>query len=147
MHSVKQCFQINLVVVLADRCYWWVSPAAIFQLLAICDIRYSTMDRKKLDKLRVEIEQMRQRALKAADVQSLATRLGRKPVKRGKHPMWESTEFKGLFALSIPDHGARDLSHGVKKIVLNQLENDILAWDERLSRKENGSGAGHGKDD
>jgi len=47
--------------------------------------------------------------------------------------MWENMQFPELFVLSIPDHGSRDLSPGVKHSVLNQLEGDIEAWDEWLS--------------
>ena len=98
------------------------------------------MDQRKLYKLQRELDGMRLRTVRAADdVQSLARRLGREPVNRGRHPMWESPEFRRLLpALAIPDHGGgRDLSPGVKKDCLDQLEDDIIAWDRKLSK--NGS--------
>jgi hypothetical protein len=93
------------------------------------------MNRRKLEKLRRELESLRRSPAKAIAFQSLATRLGRRVVNRGKHPIWESVEFSGLFPLAIPDHGGRDLSTGVRNSVLNQLEGDILAWDNKLSEE------------
>lgn len=83
---------------------------------------------------------MRLRPIKAAEAQSLAQRLGRKLKKRSSpHPMWESEEFPHLPPLSIPDHGGgRDLSPGVRKGVLDQLEEDIIEWDKQTS--QNGTG-------
>jgi hypothetical protein len=107
------------------------------------------MNRKKLDQLKRELEQMRRSPQNARALQGLAKRLGRKPVKRGKEPMWESREFADLYALSIPDHGGKDLAIGTKNSILNQLEDDIFAWEERLEGEENdeeddggGNGAG-----
>jgi hypothetical protein len=101
------------------------------------DITYSIMDRRKLDNLQAELDGMRHRSVKAADVQGLASRLGRKLVKRGREPNWASTEFPNLRPLSIPDHGGgRDLSPRVRKSCLNELENDIDAWDKKLTEEE-----------
>jgi hypothetical protein len=100
------------------------------------------MNRKKLDKLREELNRMRRASVKATDIQSLATKLGRRSVDRGREPMWESTKFPHLFVLAIPAHGGKDLSTGVKHSVLNQLEEDILAWDEWLSGSDRGDGNG-----
>jgi hypothetical protein len=67
-------------------------------------------------------------------------------VKRGREPMWESTEFEELFVLSIPHHGGRDLAPGTRNSILDQLENDVLAWEERLrdeyEERENNSDTG-----
>lgn len=52
--------------------------------------------------------------------------------KRGKEPMWENIEFDELFPLSIPRHGGRDLSVGTQRSILDQLEDDVLAWEVRL---------------
>jgi hypothetical protein len=96
------------------------------------------MDRRKLAKLEVELDSMRHRSVKADDVQSLASRLGRRLVNRGKEPNWANSEFPNLRPLSIPDHGGgRDLSPRVRKSVLNELENDIDAWDQKLTEEEN----------
>jgi hypothetical protein len=93
------------------------------------------MNRRKLSKLRREWEQMWRSPQKASALSSLARRLGRTRVNRGKHPMWES-KFEHLFVLSIPDHGQKDLPPGTRNVILNELENDLLAWDEWLSEHE-----------
>jgi hypothetical protein len=105
------------------------------------------MNRKKLGKLQDELDQMRASSCRAADVQSLAARLGRNLGNRGKHPMWVSDEFKELFALSIPDHGGRDLSRHVKKKILDNLQQDIFAWDAKLPREINRNGNGSEDED
>ncbi len=51
--------------------------------------------------------------------------------------MWESTEFPDLFVLSIPHHGGKDLALGTKRSILDLLEDDMLAWEERI---EDGDG-------
>lgn len=95
------------------------------------------MNEKKLGKIRSQLASMRLAPQKARALESLARKLGRQPVKRGKEPMWESKEFD-LFPLSIPHHSSRDLSPGTKNSILNQLEDDILAWEEQLSDEDNG---------
>src|SRR6185437_12054879 len=62
-----------------------------FVILTRCDIAYSTMDRKKLDKLREELDAMRRTQVRASAVESLAAKLGRTLAKRGKHPIWENS--------------------------------------------------------
>jgi hypothetical protein len=122
------------------------APTILSQLFLKDDITYSTMDRRKLDKLEAELDAMRHKSVKAADVQSLANRLGRNLVKRGKEPNWANSEFPNLRPLSIPDHGGgRDLSPRVRKSVLNELENDIDAWDQKLIQEENQQKAAIGK--
>lgn len=49
--------------------------------------------------------------------------------------MWESTEFD-LYPLSIPRHGGRDLAIGTKRSILDQLEDDVQAWEQRLLEEE-----------
>ena len=64
--------------------------------------------------------------------------------------MWLSEEFPDLYVLSIPDHGGKDLSIGTRNSILNQLEDDILAWEEALPVEDNedddknSSGEDHG---
>lgn len=94
------------------------------------------MDRKRLDKMRRELAGLRRGRHKAATLERLAKRLGRKKVKRGSEPMWESVEFDDLFVLSIPHHGGRDLAPGTQRSILDQLEEDVLAWEVRLSDEE-----------
>lgn len=90
------------------------------------------MTRKKLDKLKRELTQLRHSPQKAAALEDLARRLGRRPAKRGKEPMSESVEFDHLYVLSIPRHGGKDLAIGTKNSILDQLEDDVLAWEERV---------------
>ena len=94
------------------------------------------MNRKKLDKLRRTLEGLRRQSPKALEIQKVAKQLGRKRVKRGKEPVWESLEFQHLRPLSIPDHGGRDLSPGVLRATVNQLEDDLNSWDERITQQE-----------
>ena len=105
------------------------------------------MRRNKLDKLKRDLASRRRSQQKAADLERLARQLGRKLVKRGKEPVWESIEFEHLFPVSIPHHGGRDLAPGTRNSILNALEDDILAWEEKLDAeeedddgKENGAG-------
>ena len=79
---------------------------------------------------------MRRAPQKASALESLATRLGRKPVNRGKEPMWESADFPFLKPQAIPHHGGRDVSPLVRKHVLDQLQEDIFAWDNLLSEED-----------
>lgn len=95
------------------------------------------MNRRKLNKIKRDLDSLRSTTPKASALKRLASRLGRKLVKRGKHPMWESEEFDNLFALSIPHHGSKDVLTGTKHSILNQLEDDIIAWEERLDEEEN----------
>jgi hypothetical protein len=94
------------------------------------------MNRTKLNKLRAQLDKMRREQLKAADLERLANKLGRKKVVRGKEPTWESEFFRELRPLTIPHHGAKDLSIGVKRSVLNALEDDLLAWEAKLDDEE-----------
>ncbi len=45
--------------------------------------------------------------------------------------MWESVEFPTLPALSIPHH-SKDIRPRTTRCILDQLEDDILAWDNQL---------------
>jgi len=94
------------------------------------------MKRNRLNKLWRQLDGLRHSSVKALEIQKLAKQLGREKVKRGKEPTWESREFQELRPLSIPDHGGKDLSPGVKYSVLNELENDVISWDERLTQEE-----------
>lgn len=100
-------------------------------------IAYSIMNAKKLGKIRSRLAAMRLSPQGARALEKLAGQLGRRPVKRGKEPMWENVDFK-LWPLAIPHHGGRDLSAGTKNSILDQLEDDILAWEEKLSEEDDG---------
>lgn len=86
----------------------------------------------KLNKCRSELERLRTTPSPAAKFEALAKKLGRKIKKGGKHPMWISEEFPNLRPLSIPHHGSRDLPTGTRGSIANQLELDILRWEEKL---------------
>lgn len=102
------------------------------------------MDRKKLEKLRREIERMRRASVRAADVQAVARKLGREIVNRGKEPVWDNRELPNQPVVAIPCHGGgRDLSPGVKHQLLDYLEDDILAWEERIARNGSANGCEH----
>lgn len=101
------------------------------------------MDEKKLGKLRAEAIRLRRVPFKADAVESLAAALGRTRANRGKHPMWVSA-FPGLFPLSIPAHGNKDIAIGTRRSILNQLEEDIAAWEEKLfGGEEDDDGSNH----
>jgi hypothetical protein len=101
------------------------------------------MDRKKLAKLRREMEALRRSQPKAAALVSFARKLGRKKVNRGKEPTYESEEFLDLSALTIPMHKGRDIPPGTRDSILDQLDEDLLRWDERLMtiKQTNGDGS------
>lgn len=101
------------------------------------DIAYSTMDARKLARIRGEIEAARRKPQKQDDLIRLAERLGRVRFKRGKEPTWV-THLRGLFPLSIPHAKGGDLKPKTKNSILNQLEGDVLAWEEILQEQENG---------
>jgi hypothetical protein len=94
------------------------------------------MTPRKLAKLKQELASLRRSQAKAADLESLARRLGRKQVKRGKEPTWESSEFNELFPLAIPHQGGKDLPIGTRRNILDQLEQDVFAWEKRLDQDE-----------
>jgi hypothetical protein len=94
------------------------------------------MDRKSLAKLRRDLQALRHSQPKSAHLQRLARRLGRRKEDRGKHPIYASEAFPHLRPLSIPDHKGRDLPPGTKNSILNQLEEDLDAWDTALSEPE-----------
>ena len=94
------------------------------------------MNRNKLRALSRRIEEYRRSQPKAKDLEALAKALGRKVANRGKEPTFVSTEFPNLRPLSIPSHKCRDLATGTKNSILIQMEDDVIAWDDRLSEQE-----------
>ena len=93
------------------------------------------MNRRALDKLKRELLSQRRSQKKARDLESLARRLGRKNVG-GTHPMWVSTVFPSLRPLSIPHHGGKDIPAGTRNSILDQLDDDIAAWEEEIEGHE-----------
>lgn len=50
--------------------------------------------------------------------------------------MWISGEFTDLPPLSIPHHGGKDFPPGTQQSILDQLEDDIAAWAERVEQND-----------
>lgn len=90
------------------------------------------MNRRRLDKIRREIGECRQRkgSLRHGELESIAKKLGReRDTSRGKEPTYIRA---GWFPLSIPDHGGRTISIGTALSILNQLEADADAREQEL---------------
>jgi hypothetical protein len=92
------------------------------------------MDRKKLRRLKRRLDSLRGSPRKPRQLEALAKAFGRKQVKRGKHPTWESEPFQQLPSLTIPHHGrSGDVSRITTESILDYLERfDLAAWEERL---------------
>lgn len=111
------------------------------------DITYSTMNRKKLNKIWQDIQAARRASPKLADLETLARRCGRKGSGGGKHMMWTSTVFPHHRPFPIPRHGGNpEASFVVRDSVLDMLEADAAAWEEIVERDDdvgvNGDGDG-----
>ena len=50
--------------------------------------------------------------------------------------MWESEQFAELAPLSIPHHGKKDLPKPTRDSILNQLEEDLLEWEQYLESND-----------
>lgn len=96
-----------------------------------------TMNLKGIKALRKEVAALRRFQPKAKDLEALAKRLGRKKTDRGKEPTYVSEKFPDLRPLSIPNHKGRDLATGTKNSILNQLEDDLLEWEDSLDHDDN----------
>jgi hypothetical protein len=100
------------------------------------------MDQKRLRKLRREMEGLRRSQPKAMTLVSFARKLGRKKVSRGKEPTYESEEFLDSWPLTIPIHKGRDLAPGTRDSILDQLDDDLQRWEERLMAEKHMNGDG-----
>jgi hypothetical protein len=89
------------------------------------------MNRRRLERITRLLEQARRSQQRARDLERLARMLGRRQDRRGKEPTWVHDELP-VYPLSIPHHGGRDLATGTRNSILNVLEADVLAWEERL---------------
>jgi hypothetical protein len=105
------------------------------------------MDRKKLRKLQRTAESHRQSQPKPAELVKLAKALGRKKVNRGNEPTYESEEFNDLRPLSIPMHKGKDMAIGTKNSILNQLDDDLMAWEDELTRQERSDNGNQSNDE
>src|SRR5579864_152353 len=90
---------------------------------------------QKLARLRREIDGLRaaKHNIKPDDLTSLARRLGRKPVKRGKHPTWQSELIPTANPLSIPGHPTIKATTAMS--ILDELEADIDRLAELLNER------------
>ncbi len=95
------------------------------------------MNKKKLDKIerKLEILRSRQANIRDRELVSLAKSLGRLRSPRGKEPTYINEFFQHLRPLSIPSH-PRALNRFTAGSIIDQLELDILAWDEFLENEE-----------
>jgi len=76
------------------------------------------MNRKKLERLRRELAELRARsAVRAKELEQFAKRVGRRKSARGKEPTFE---LAGRHPLSIPHHPG-DLRIGTKNNILDTL--------------------------
>jgi hypothetical protein len=89
------------------------------------------MNLRRLERITRLLEQARRSQQRARDLERLARMLGRRQDRRGKEPTWVHDELP-VYPLSIPHHGGRDLATGTRNSILNVLEADVLAWEERL---------------
>jgi hypothetical protein len=104
-----------------------------------CDI---TMTADKLERLRKEVDDLRRaKDVKSREMVRLAGRIGRKPYnKKGKEPTYINPDLPNRRPLSIPNHPT--LAPGTKNNILDDLEGDLDAYEEILSRKT-ATGNGH----
>jgi hypothetical protein len=107
-------------------------PVALDSLLIgdiMCDIMMSL---GRIRRLRSRIEALRGRGgIKAAELESLAQKLGRRRAKRGREPTWVSDAFPDLSPVSIPNHPG-DLNRYTAKGILDGLEADLDRHEELL---------------
>jgi hypothetical protein len=93
----------------------------------VCDI----VDKKRIDKLRREIERSRRKGgIKGRELRKIAGALGRSLGKRGKEPTWVSEQFPTR-PLSIPGHPG-DLNRNTAGAILDQLEQDLDEIEEKM---------------
>ena len=101
------------------------------------------MSRKRIDKLRREIEGLRRKGgIKGRELQKIARATGRKLGQRGKEPTWVSDRFPSR-PLSIPGHPG-DLNKNTAKDILEQLEQDLDEIEEEMDDEQGGGPDGRG---
>ena len=90
------------------------------------------MDEKRIARIRGELASMRRSPQNARSLERIAKQLGRTmDGRRGKEPLWVNPEL-GVYPLAIPHHGGKDLPPGTRNNILNMLEEDLMAWEDRL---------------
>ncbi len=99
-----------------------------------------SIDATRLHRLQAEIRALRQMPSNSARLEMLACRLGRKVHDAGARPIWTSSRFSHLPPLAIASSGERNLPGGARHRILDQLEEDVLAWSEMLEREGDRNG-------
>ena len=98
------------------------------------------MDRKTLDKLQAEIRRARRSPQKGSDLERLATLAERVMVPGGNHPMWKTDRFPHR-PFPIGRHGGDpEVTHHVRKVILDHLEDDAMAHEMELNKSEEDGG-------
>ena len=95
------------------------------------------MTRRKLARIRRRLEQLRSRPanVRSRELVALARRLGRRRYKRGKEPTYINEDLPHRRPLSIPSH-AGTLNRYTAGNILDQLELDVLSWEQILEERE-----------
>ncbi len=88
---------------------------------------------RRIKECGAEIERLRRGGAPSRDeVERLAKRLGRELRRRyGDEPTYQNKLFPRLRSLTIPGHTG--LKRGTALKILNQLEEDLAAWERRLN--------------
>jgi hypothetical protein len=100
------------------------------------DTAYDTMKRRKLNKLRRDVEACRRSPQNAESLISIAVRLDLRKIKGCKEPTFVSDEFSDFRPLSIPKHGGRDIPTGTKNNIVYLLGELVDRWDLFLGYDE-----------
>ena len=105
------------------------------QVLLSYDITRDIMTKVALARLKRRMESLRGKAanIRTRELVGLAQALGRRRVDRGSEPTYVSDPFPTLRPATIPSH-SKPLKKYTALSVLNQLEEDVSAWDEALLR-------------
>lgn len=114
------------------------------------DITRDIMNTRKLNKIRQEIASARKRANTHRDLERIARSLGRHRLTgvsaRGKEPTYASTIFLKANMITIPNHGNKTFGPRTQSIILDQLEEDVDRWEEKLTRDKKNLSRGNGHD-
>lgn len=93
------------------------------------------MNRRKLAKIKKELEALAASpsGIKPTELIGLAKKLGRTKKKRGKEPTYEREDNPRLFpALTIPNHGGKELKKITAASIIEHLLNDVDLWELHL---------------
>src|SRR5215470_7626978 len=94
------------------------------------------MTEAKLEKIRQMILACRRKINKHRDLEQIVLALERRRVKRGKEPTYESIAFPNVNAITIPDHAGRTVKKGTAATILNQCQEDVYRFEEKLEAEK-----------